>query len=318
MTAKPKKLTKLWRELKKPLARLCYFPQACKAGIASKAFAHFEMHRNQISIRDDGKVTLPYLEIDIVIGCNLKCEQCSHLSPYRKGFVPADDVIHWFRSWSEKIVPKKLHLLGGEPLLHPELPRILRETKAILSQTEIGLVTNGLMFAKVSADVFKALEETQIYVIVSNHASCESEQRQFDEAMSKLRNYSFAYKVRKSHRKWLIQYDKTPDGTPMMFSSNPLTAWEVCASKTCIALANNKLYKCAVLASIIEGLAENAFSHENWRSALSYEPLTLEASSQEIVEHLSHRQVSACSICPDQKIWISPLQIVNKTDIIRA
>jgi len=73
------------------------------------------------------------------------------------------------------------------------------------------------------------------------------------------------------------------------------------------------LYKCAVLASIIEGVSEGAFSQENWSSALSYKPLTLEASSQEIVEHLSCRQVPACSICPDKKIWTSPKQIVKQT-----
>jgi len=308
-----KKLSKLWRELKKPLACLYYFPQARKAGIAPKPFAHFETHRNAIFIREDGRVNLPYLEIDIVIGCNLKCEQCSHLSPFRKGVVPADEVIRWFRCWSEKIVPKKLDLLGGEPLLHPELPHILRETKGIWSQTEIELVTNGLMFAKVSADVFQALEETQIQVIISNHSASESEQRKFDEAISVLRNHSVKYKIRKSHQKWMTQYDKTPDGTPTMFSNAPLEAWETCLSKTCISLANNNLYKCAVLASIIGGVAEGAFSQENWSSALSYKPLTLEASSQAIVEHLSCRQVPACSICPDKKIWTSPKQIVKQT-----
>ena len=143
-----KGLTKLFRELNKPLAYLRYYAQARKAGFAPKAFADFERHRNVIVLRDDGKVILPYLEMDIVIGCNLKCEQCSHLSPFRKGIVPADDLLHWFRQWSEKIVPNKLNLLGGEPLLHPELPRILRESKAIWSQTEMGLVTNGLMFSR--------------------------------------------------------------------------------------------------------------------------------------------------------------------------
>jgi len=308
-----KTLSKLWREIKKPLARLYYFAQARKAGASPNTFAKFEPYKNAISICDDGKVALPYLEIDIVIGCNLKCEHCTHLSPFRKGFVPADEVIRWFRLWSEKISLGNLGLLGGEPLLHPELPRILRESKAIWSQTGISLTTNGLLFSRVSSDVFKALEETQIPVIISNHSSNESEQRQFVEAVAGLQKVSFPYKIRKSHRKWMTLYDKTSDGTPTMFSSAPQAAWDACLSKMCPLLANNKLYKCSILGSVIEGISEGALSQEHWSSALSYKPLTLEASSQEIVEHLSCRQVPACSICPDKKRWISPKQIVKQT-----
>lgn len=310
------KMTKLWRETRKTFARLYYFLPACKAGISSKTFANFELHRNTIHIDNTGKVVLPYVEIDIVIGCNLKCEQCAHLSPFRKGIVPANDVIHWFRLWSEKITPKKLNLLGGEPLLHTDLARILRETKKIWPQTEIELVTNGLMFSKVSSDVFDALEETRIHVIISNHSSCESDQQMFDEAISRVRNHSFDYKIRKSHQKWMVQYDKTPDGTPTMFSSPPKAAWEVCLSKTCISLVNNKLYKCAVLASIHEGVSENALPAENWSHAFTYKPLTLDASGEEIVEHLSRRQVPACAICPNKKILVEPQQIKRKfTDL---
>ena len=306
-----KKIAKLWREVKKPLARLYYYVPARQAGISPKAYTNFENHRKIVSAHKNEKVQLPYLEIDIVIGCNLKCEQCSHLSPFRRGIVPADDVLQWFRLWSEKILPKKLDILGGEPLLHPELPRILRESKEIWPQTEIELVTNGFMFSKVSQDVFHALEETQISVIISDHSNSESEKEKFAEAISKLRGYSIRHKIRKSNRKWIVQYDKTPDGVPRMFSSNPRKAWDMCLSKTCISLANNKLYKCAVLASIIEGVSENSLKKENWTNALSYQPLTLDASREEIVEHLMQREIRACTICPDKKIWLEPSQIVN-------
>ncbi|MCL2348817.1 MAG: radical SAM protein [Planctomycetaceae bacterium] len=303
---------KLWREAQKPLAHLYYYVPARRAGVPFRAFANFESHRNTISINDAGKVVLPYLEMDIVIGCNLRCEQCSHLSPFRKGIVSADKVIEWFRLWAGKIVPKKLDILGGEPLLHPELPRILRETRKIWPQTEIELVTNGFLFSKVAADVFEALEESQINVIISNHSSNESEQQKFDEAVSRLRNHSFKYKIRKSNRKWRIQYAQTSDGTPVMFSSDPKAAWGICTSKTCISLADNKLYKCSVLASIIEGVAENSLPLENWNSALTYKPLTLQASSQEIVEHLNCRQVPACAICPARKIQVKPQQTARR------
>ena len=305
-------ISKLWREIKKPLARLYYFVRAYNMGLSSRAFSHFELHRNAISLRNDGKVKLPYLETDIVIGCNLKCEQCSHLSPFRKGVVPADDVIRWFRLWSEKIVPKKLALLGGEPLLHPELPRILRETKSIWPQTVIELVTNGLLFSKVASDVLEALEETQIKVVISNHSSSESEQQTFQTAISRLHQSSVNYKIRNSNQKWRVQYNKTPDGTPVEFSGNPKTAWEICISKTCIALANNQLYKCSILAGILEGVSENALSREHWSSAFSYQPLTLDASHREIVDHLKCRQITACTICPDKKIMITPIQMLKR------
>lgn len=309
------RLKKFWREIKKPFARLYYFVPSRRAGVSSKAYANFQTHCNAVAFAEDGRVGLPYLEIDIVIGCNLKCEQCSHLSPFRKGFVPAGELLEWFRLWSEKIVPRELNLLGGEPLLHPELPRILRESRKIWDQTEIKLVTNGFMFSKVSPEVLEALEQTQIAVVISDHSSNAGEKQKFEEAIAKLKNYSIKYKIRKSNQKWIVQYNTSPDGTPRMFSSNPKKAWETCLSKTCIALANNKLYKCAVLASIIEGVLENTFSRENWRTAFAYKPLTLDATSQEIIDHLTCREVPACAICPDKKIYVEPRQIKNLTMI---
>lgn len=306
-----RKITKIWREIKKPLLRLYYLFPAYRAGVSSKAYAAFEKHRNAISLAENGKVAIPYLEIDVVIGCNLKCEQCSHLSPFRKGLVPADELLQWFRSWSEKIEPAELDLLGGEPLLHPELPRILRESVKIWDQTEIKLITNGFMFAKVAPEVFRALEETQIQVVISDHCSSEADKMKFEEAISKLRNTSVRYKIRKSNRKWIVQYNTNPEGVACMFSSRPKRAWETCLSKTCVALANNKLYKCAVLSSMIEGVAENALSRKNWSAAFTYKPLTLEAAPREIMEHLLRREVPACTICPDRKIYIEPKQIVK-------
>ena len=107
----------------------------------------------------------------------------------------------------------------------------------------------------------------------------------------------------------MVQYDQTVDGVPRMFSSDPKAAWSICRAKTCLALADNKLYKCAVLASMIEGVAENALQKENWSSALTYSPLTLESAPQEIVEHLNRRHIPECTICPGEYQCVSPRQL---------
>ncbi len=107
---------------------------------------------------------LETLELNIVSTCNLKCRSCSHFAPIAKSeFL---DPVH-LEAQLEFLVKnfrfKQIRLLGGEPLLHPDLIGIIRMIQDSHITERIVLVTNGLLLStKTNGFLWDALDEIVI------------------------------------------------------------------------------------------------------------------------------------------------------------
>src|SRR5689334_13886640 len=78
--------------------------------------------------------------------CNLSCAHCDHASP----LLPAKfaDVGQYERDLerlSRVLCAEEFRLIGGEPLLHPDVLRLLEIARASGIAASITLVTNGLL-----------------------------------------------------------------------------------------------------------------------------------------------------------------------------
>ena len=257
----------------------------------------------------DGRVNLPYFEVDIVKGCNLKCEYCTHFSTYRKGIVSVRQIVHWFKTWHKKIQPEVIHILGGEPLLHPGLSDIVRESRRIWEGTILEIVTNGLLLSKMPQKTLHALKESDVRILISDHSGTDIFFEKVTAGIPRLEKYEIPYTLLRANRDWYAQHRYNAEGIPIPFQNHPQNAWEICVSKNCPLLINNRLYKCSVLASIVEGVKEKALSAEIWKPALSYVPLSPDASPQVILKHLTQKTVKECRICPAELVLIEPRQI---------
>ena len=73
---------------------------------------------------DRSELNIP-LEFHLVDHCNLNCRHCAHYSPVAEPrFATMDEVAEACRVASI-IRPKRFHVLGGEPLLHPGIDEIM-------------------------------------------------------------------------------------------------------------------------------------------------------------------------------------------------
>lgn len=105
----------------------------------------FETECRELHYDDDS--ILPQVELHAVDHCNLNCRGCNHFSPLFPPELPdlsarlAD--VRLLKGKFSRI--EKLLVLGGEPLLHPELPGFLDALRALLPETELYVVTNGLL-----------------------------------------------------------------------------------------------------------------------------------------------------------------------------
>jgi hypothetical protein len=117
------------------------------------------------------KPVLGYIEMHVADHCNLKCCGCSHfssISPPR--FTDPDSADADFARLQELFGKITLvRLMGGEPLLHPKLGKILRSARTRLPTSEIDLVTNGLALAKQPRSFFELLSSAHIGLYLSNY-----------------------------------------------------------------------------------------------------------------------------------------------------
>lgn len=90
------------------------------------------------------------IEIDVTYACNLKCFNCNRSctqAPARDAIAPEQIIKFLSESVEAKVTWRKIHVMGGEPTLHPQLEQIL-ELLVWYKQhhnpkVELKLVSNG-------------------------------------------------------------------------------------------------------------------------------------------------------------------------------
>ena len=116
------------------------------------------------------KPYLPYLEYHVADQCNLNCRACEHYS----GLV-MEPKFPVFEEWKEQIQKLKsyisdigmIRILGGEPLLNPELGKYIRKTKELYPEAIIGVVTNALLIKQMPESLWKTMKETDTVILIS-------------------------------------------------------------------------------------------------------------------------------------------------------
>jgi len=276
-------------------------------------FYHWYILR-PLRVDNDGRVGMLQITSEFVHGCNLRCEFCAVFSPHRKGFIPANELLESYAQWRRKIKPQYFILSGGEPFLHPELASILRESAKIWNESKLWLTTNGLLLERAKPEVLQAIKETGYKLIVTEHTFDPVHRKKLDAGYARLKQERISFVVRPSRLTWLAIHQYGTMGDYIPYDSNPKTAWNNCKFRHCTIIIGDKLYKCTHLLHIHDGSQNGILSADTWKAALTYLPLTLQSTPEEIVEHLRRRAVPECTICPDKPVVVPARQLPLKRD----
>ena len=99
-----------------------------------------------------------YIETHINDECNLKCKGCSHFSSIAKPMhKDLGDFEREFKRLAEIEEVQTVRILGGEPLLNPDYMEYLRIARKYFPESEICLVTNGILGDRLNRDELKNL-----------------------------------------------------------------------------------------------------------------------------------------------------------------
>lgn len=180
-----------------------------------------------------------YIEIPITTFCSLNCKECNNLIQYYQDprNYDAAQVIRDIKricSVSKKI--KLLRILGGEPLVHPDLSIILEGLKNIDKIEQIEVVTNGtLLFDKKS---IKVLKSPRFSVDVSNYGE---HSRKYTELIGQLNRKRIRYHTQQKQKPWKA----LGSCRCRERSSEELQAAFAACVQDCHSLLNGELHLCA-------------------------------------------------------------------------
>lgn len=106
-----------------------------------------------------------HVDIQLADHCNLNCVGCSHFSSVaEEHFLNVDEYrknCEQFAKLAKKYV-KKIHLMGGEPLLHNKITDIIEITRSNFINSEIAVVTNGILLDKIDAAIWNSCKQNNV------------------------------------------------------------------------------------------------------------------------------------------------------------
>ncbi|MCR4591445.1 MAG: radical SAM protein [Lachnospiraceae bacterium] len=192
---------------------------------------------NDVVFTDElGKPFLPYLQINLVDGCNLNCKGCAHfanlfdtteitdISEFKKDLSYLSRRIHLF----------ELRMMGGEPLLNKDLPDYINAAREILPETDLRLVTNGILLLKQPKELFECIKKNNVTLDISGYKPILPYQ---DKITALLKEYDIPYVMTLN----IGKFYKTMN---ISGNSDEKKAYEVCAQSFCTHLRGGKLYVC--------------------------------------------------------------------------
>jgi organic radical activating enzyme len=116
----------------------------------------------------DGRIRVESFELHVAEHCNLRCHMCDAMSPYNKRRLLALDEVERALDFLRRHIRADIFkLMGGEPLLHPDLVTILGLVRRSGITDTIRLTTNGLLLHKMPDAFWEALDR----LTVSNYSS---------------------------------------------------------------------------------------------------------------------------------------------------
>lgn len=185
-----------------------------------------------------GTLIMPHIELHIADNCNLNCKGCTHFAPLFKelGCDLEDRVgdVAKINSLFDEVF--RLDILGGEPLLNPELKDYIIALRKELPNSFIQIYTNGILMPKLDKKVLEVMHENNIGVTISEYYPTH---QMIDIIVEVLNDYSINYR--------LAKYDwKQNFNIPLSLSSDSKYP-QKCISDGCFTVANGLIAKCPTL-----------------------------------------------------------------------
>lgn len=123
-----------------------------------------ELSPNQVK----QKTRLSYFEFHLTEHCNMNCKGCGHFSCLAEPeFTDLEQNIKDMQRLSELVDFEIVKLLGGEPLLHPQVNEFMKVARKFFPKSIIAMTTNAILLPAMKQDFWDTVVENNIRIHVS-------------------------------------------------------------------------------------------------------------------------------------------------------
>ncbi len=208
------------------------------------------------------KRLIPDLNIFLSDNCNLNCNSCMNFSSIAKNnFLNAEayekDICRFAEIAAEKTA--RIDLMGGEPLLNPDICTIMKISRKYFPKINIAIETNGMLLNIQKNEFWKTLKDTGIILRVSMYPKIND----INELKQLAKNKGAVFRINADYEDWIrpneniiaieinggaFEWKKFPfDFTG---KQNKQFNYLNCEQHCCCALSNGKFYPCTKIPNI--------------------------------------------------------------------
>lgn len=283
-----------------------------------------------------GRILLDRLEFYITNVCNLTCSGCNRYNNYKfSGTQRWADYADTLSVWSKYIDIRHPVILGGEPLLNPDIVQWIRGLRTLWGRhSGVQVQSNGTRIDQVPGLYDAVDHDNWIGISIHRHDDKEA-------LFAKIRNflkppiressdkshpigsdYQFYDVNNKYVHAWLsgdfVQSNivEHPDGTFGLYDSDPVKAHENCTFRRFrnYHMINGKIYKCGPAALMPEFDQQYGFNLSDYNRDIlhGYRPLSIDDVAQRGEEFFNSidEVIPQCKFCPEQYHY-RPIQFTS-------
>lgn len=206
-----------------------------------------KLDKNVWWMSDIKKPVFWYLQAILIKSCNLNCKGCSHFANLHN-FSDEDNIynIEQYKHDIDILAANteifRLRILGGEPLLLNNLDQYIIYTRNKLPNTDIRLVTNALLFLKVSKQILESIYANDIGIEISPYPPTL---KMIDKIIKILDEYNIKYSFN-GYELNDVSIQKFSKIIDLSGKCNPFLSMKNCFSRGCRTIFDGNLYKCPI------------------------------------------------------------------------
>ncbi len=262
------------------------------------------------------RVRVEAFELHVVEHCNLSCAHCCNMSPYLdEHTMTVEEIDAQCREMATHLKADVFKIMGGEPLLHPNISEVLRVIRKSGISDVVRLFTNGLLLHRMDDDFWRALDQ----ITISDYSSAPVKPALLERYREKAREFDVVLNVKPVDR-----FSQVMSSTRVDEDEKVQATYDACWLRDrCLIVRGGAFFKCTRAAYFHEFQTRIEVDRPEPASAeiVRKDGVSLEGPDFQVrlLEHLNAKTpMGACRYCQGSSGQMVPHTQLTKLDVRRG